>query len=714
MFVKFALLMFEERSEIMAIYHFSGQMLGKVTKEGKPKSPLACAAYRSGEMLSDESTGDKFYYDREVKPVTHILAPNHAPDWVYDREKLWNEVNKIEKNYNAQFAREFNVALPRELSHEEQEKLAIEYCQEAFVNKGMVADIAIHRDDENNPHFHVMLTVRPFNQDGSWGMKSRREYKFDEHGNHILKKNGQKDFDKVDTTDWNKKEIFNSWRKLWAEKANKYLNQNNIDQKITHLSNKERGLEKLPTIHEGYVARKMVEKGAKSERVEYNKEVKKYNGIVSELNKYKQKKEQLLYQQKFSRKFSPSEKKKLSSIAKELKMFVDYDSIINRQNQLDKWNKSLVFSKDSQDKMTKMDRINKESDLLKEALSILNIESERFLKSYYPTWDIDSFSEAEKLEIVDQTINLKRVLNEDEILEIEEDVAQDDLVRQVNMVLHNRYAFVMNVDNQIDKISNFKTLIEKKIGITDHTNPSVLKEAALKNPKDFKHLKNAVEALDKLMETKEMMHELYDMELKKLYPNAPNRLTLEEKEFLIVGYEYYKQPIDRNVISDLQRYNVKDQSKIIHILTKSYSNYLKHKEMKEKFPDFKLSNPRYLLFFKDECLRNIDKLSKEDVQLLKQINPEQFADDEMNKTDFVRNINWSINQRIDANEKYGLHMHSEESNLEKSSSVLLGTLDQMLSELTRDRSYDSKKQFEEDLRRKSKKKNIHRSGGHSL
>ncbi|HCX5354388.1 TPA: MobA/MobL family protein, partial [Escherichia coli] len=116
-----------------------------------------------------------------------------------DRHKLWNEVNKIEKNYNAQFAREFNVALPLELSNQEQENLTLEFCQEAFVDRGMVADIAIHRDELNNPHFHVMLTVRPFNEDGTWGFKAKREYKFDENGNHILDKNGKKDFYKVNT-----------------------------------------------------------------------------------------------------------------------------------------------------------------------------------------------------------------------------------------------------------------------------------------------------------------------------------------------------------------------------------------------------------------------------------------------------------------------------------------------------------------------------------
>lgn len=702
----------------MAIYHFSGQLLSKVTKEGKPKSPLACAAYRSGEMLVDESTGDKFYYERSVQPITHILAPEHAPDWVHNREKLWNEVNKIEKNYNAQFAREFNVALPRELSEDEQEKLAIEYCKEAFVDKGMVADIAIHRDDVGNPHFHVMLTVRPFNENGTWGIKAKREYKFDSEGNHILKQNGKKDFVKVDTTDWNKKDTFNNWRKLWAEKANKYLNENEISQSITHLSNKERGLEKLPTIHEGFVARKMNENGKVSERIEYNKEVKKYNGIVSELDKYKQIKKEYQYQQKFSRKFSPSEKKKLSSIAKELKMFVDFDSISNRKDQLEKWNKSLTFSKNSQEKILKMNRINKENDLLNEALSILNVESNRFMKTHYPAWDVDSFSDSVKFEIVDKTINSGRVLDEDEIYQLEEDIERYTLVKQINGILYNRYSFVMNVDIQIDKISKFKSLIENKIGVSANSQPSVLKEAALKYPSDFKHLKNALSALDKLMESKEMIQDLYDLELKKIYPDLPYGLGLEEKEFLLVGYEYYQQPINKETVSNLRRYSVDEQSEIIHILTSGSGNLIIHDKIKRKYPEFQIANPRYLLFFKDECLRNIHRLSREDVRLLKQIDPEKEAERDMNLSGFIQKINNSIDQKIGGfNEgHYGIDAQFEGPDFSESASVLVGSLDQMLREFTSDRSYSSKKKFEEELKKKSKKKrkNIHRGGGYSL
>ncbi|MDQ7861032.1 MobA/MobL family protein [Peribacillus frigoritolerans] len=104
----------------------------RLFQEKKQQNTIAAAAYRSGERLVDERTNESKFYKRQVEPITHILAPSHAPKWVYDRQQLWNEVEKVERQWNAQLAREMNVALPKELSHEEQEQLAIEFCNEVF------------------------------------------------------------------------------------------------------------------------------------------------------------------------------------------------------------------------------------------------------------------------------------------------------------------------------------------------------------------------------------------------------------------------------------------------------------------------------------------------------------------------------------------------------------------------------------------------------
>src|SRR5665648_346624 len=108
----------------MAIYHFSGQIISRSASNGRIRSAIACASYRSGEELFDERAQETRFYKNNISSVTKILAPINSPDWVYDREMLWNEVEKSEKQYNAQLAREFNIALPVELKKEDQERMA--------------------------------------------------------------------------------------------------------------------------------------------------------------------------------------------------------------------------------------------------------------------------------------------------------------------------------------------------------------------------------------------------------------------------------------------------------------------------------------------------------------------------------------------------------------------------------------------------------------
>ncbi|MDQ0216864.1 ATP-dependent exoDNAse (exonuclease V) alpha subunit [Oikeobacillus pervagus] len=146
----------------MAIYHFSAQMISR----SKGQSAVAAAAYRSGERLKDERTDERKSYKREMKPETMILAPSHASEWVQNRNRLWNEVEASETRKNSQVAREINIALPRELSKPEQIELIRGYVQKEFIEQGMIADVAIHRDDQENPHAHVMLTTPEISEEG--------------------------------------------------------------------------------------------------------------------------------------------------------------------------------------------------------------------------------------------------------------------------------------------------------------------------------------------------------------------------------------------------------------------------------------------------------------------------------------------------------------------------------------------------------------------
>ena len=147
--------------DTIAIYHCSI----KIVSRGKGKSAVAAAAYRSGEKLTNEWDGLTHDYTKKGGVVhSEILLPAHAPPAFSDRSTLWNSVELSEKSNNAQLAREVEIALPVELSSEEQTRLVREYCSSQFVSKGMIADFNLHDTGGGNPHAHILLTMRPLDE----------------------------------------------------------------------------------------------------------------------------------------------------------------------------------------------------------------------------------------------------------------------------------------------------------------------------------------------------------------------------------------------------------------------------------------------------------------------------------------------------------------------------------------------------------------------
>ena len=262
----------------MAIFHLSVKMISR----GKGKSAVAAAAYRSGEKITNEYDGITHDYTRKRGVVmTSILLPDNAPIEFYNRSKLWNAVEKIEKAKNAQLAREVEISIPKELNFAEGYHLVAEFCQKNFVEEGMIADICFHDKGDGNPHAHIMLTVRPFNKDGSWGSKQKKEYILDENGEKIYdQKKRQYKCKSVLTTDWNDRNNVEKWRKSWAELCNKYLQQAGRNERVDHRSYERQGLEILPTKHLGTAASQMEKRNIKTDRGETNRYIKKVNRII--------------------------------------------------------------------------------------------------------------------------------------------------------------------------------------------------------------------------------------------------------------------------------------------------------------------------------------------------------------------------------------------------------------------------------------------------
>ena len=265
----------------MAIYHCTC----KIISRGQGRSAVGAAAYRSGEKLYNEYDGIEHDYTKKGGVVySEIMLCENAPKEYQDRQTLWNAVEQIEKSSKAQLAREYEVALPVELSREEQIKLVRDFAKENFVDNGMCVDFSIHDKDDGNPHAHIMLTTRPIEQDNSWGVKQKKEY--------ILDKNGQKQYDKkkqtykcktVKTTNWDSKEFLQRSRESWAEKVNQELEKKSLPQRIDHRSLKEQGVDRVPTIHEGG-ARKLEKRGIKTDRGKINREIKTANGQMQTID----------------------------------------------------------------------------------------------------------------------------------------------------------------------------------------------------------------------------------------------------------------------------------------------------------------------------------------------------------------------------------------------------------------------------------------------
>jgi len=205
---------------------------------------------------------------------TEILLPENAPSEFADRSILWNAVEKIEKSKNSQLAREIEIALPRELTREQNIILVNEYVKLNFVDVGMCVDICIHDKNDGNPHAHILLTMRPFNEDKTWGAKQRKEYIFDERGEKIYDKNKrQYKCKSIPSTDWNEHNKAEEWRSAWANVCNKYLELANSEQRIDHRSFERQGKQEIPTIHLGSVAHKLEKKGIHTERGDINRQI---------------------------------------------------------------------------------------------------------------------------------------------------------------------------------------------------------------------------------------------------------------------------------------------------------------------------------------------------------------------------------------------------------------------------------------------------------
>ena len=311
----------------MANYHLEA----KVISRGAGRSACAASAYLSCSAILNEYDGVRHDYTRKQGLVwREVFLPEYAPQEWQDRAVLWNVVEENEKTKDSRLAREFVPALPVELTKEQWQELLSDFIQESFISDGMCADVAIHDPDPpgHNPHAHIMLTVRPLDENGKWQYKTEKEYLCVKNGEErgftaaefkaaqadgwekqYQYKVGRKKVymspseaeihgyeraskypkstkygrQNPNSERWNSEEQLLLWRKAWADVTNKYLERYGHEERIDHRSFAERGIEEQPTIHEGVSARAMEAKGIISDRCELNRQIKADNKLLREL-----------------------------------------------------------------------------------------------------------------------------------------------------------------------------------------------------------------------------------------------------------------------------------------------------------------------------------------------------------------------------------------------------------------------------------------------
>ncbi|MBT1517044.1 Ti-type conjugative transfer relaxase TraA [Bradyrhizobium sp. SRL28] len=235
----------------MAIYHLHVKVIGR--KSGS--SAVASAAYRSGSRLRDERI-DRSHDFSDKRGVVHseVLLPENAPEAWSDRERLWNDVEAAEVRKDAQLAREVEFSLPREMTEAQGIELARDFVQSEFVDRGMIADLNVHRDIGEDgmpkPHAHVMLTMRAWHENG-FGPKVR---------------------------DWNRTEMVERWRERWAELANERLAELDIDARIDHRSLEAQGIALEPQSQIGAPAQRIKGEGIEADRAEMHRDIARGNG----------------------------------------------------------------------------------------------------------------------------------------------------------------------------------------------------------------------------------------------------------------------------------------------------------------------------------------------------------------------------------------------------------------------------------------------------
>lgn len=233
----------------MAIYHFSGNVVGRKTSPGA--SACAGAAYRSAERI-----GDNDYTKKSGVVWSDVLYCDGCPEELRSRSALWTAVDNKERRSDAQLYRSFDFAFPNEFSYQDCQEVVTQFAQAQWVDLGMCADLCIHDktyDGQRNLHGHAMLTMRTIDSNGL-GNKNR---------------------------DWNEHSLMEQWREAWSVAVNDKLKALGVADRVDHRSYERQGETDLqPTKHLGKAVTALERKGVLTYLGELNRRIMADNALV--------------------------------------------------------------------------------------------------------------------------------------------------------------------------------------------------------------------------------------------------------------------------------------------------------------------------------------------------------------------------------------------------------------------------------------------------
>ncbi|MEE6667762.1 MobA/MobL family protein, partial [Pediococcus acidilactici] len=403
-----------------------------------------------------------------------------------------------------------------------------------------------------NPHAHVMLTNRPFNPDGTWGIKSKKQYILDDNGNKTY--TGTSKYPKsrkILMVDWDKKEKINQWRHNWATAVNQVLEAKNLPDRISEKSYAEQGIDEVATQHEGINSQK-------EKRREFNQNVKQQRQVKAEAKNVNEKIHNERRMQTLQRHYSFDEKRLVAQLSNRLKTFVSLENLDEKQRMLFNWKNSAMIKQAVGEDVTKqLVTITQQEKSLSEANQLLNKVVNRTVSKLYPDVDFEQITMAEKRELVKETDSEQKVFTGEELKDRLAMIRTNIINQQVLTFTKRPFASWLMLEKQEQRAKETISdiLANKGYQLADikRTKGTLLSDF---DEKQQAVLKKNIKELSAINEIKQVVDTQYNNVLSKTFPDMSlDQVKMTEKERLYTAIVYYnpeRKPLEKHDLEQLK------------------------------------------------------------------------------------------------------------------------------------------------------------------